>query len=219
MKQFPLSVLLEHRPVAVILRHAERDAITDFKHATVPLLTDNGRAAAALLGKELAVLGSVTLQHSPVPRCQQTAEMIAQGINAGGGEALVAGYHFDLGAPYLTGDWLEIVKEIDRLGMLPFIRQWFDKVYPENFVAPLPVSAAVQLAVLTQQLKSATGSFVNVTHDWNILILREFYFGLRHEDIGPPDFLDGMAACMIGGRLHLFYHDEERVVEGASKIS
>ena len=35
----------------------------------------------------------------------------------------------------------------------------------------------------------------------------QYFFNLRHEDIGYPDFLDGMTAYMENGKVCLVYHE------------
>jgi len=66
------------RPVALLLRHAERPAITPGEHGTDLALTDHGRRTAELLG---ATLGPriLSLSTSPVRRCRETAEAIRRG--------------------------------------------------------------------------------------------------------------------------------------------
>jgi hypothetical protein len=44
-----------------------------------------------------------------------------------------------------------------------------------------------------------------VSHDWNILVLRELLLGVLHEDAGWLNFLDGLAFSLCAGRLEARY--------------
>ena len=190
---------------AIILRHAERDPIEHMGNALTPLLTERGKAESFELGMALSALGPVTTFHSPVPRCQQTAVEIARGINEGKGSARDGGQITGLGGPYIAGDWLQLADTVQRMGQERFIRTWFDGGFPPDWIMPLPDAAGTQSRILIDQLKGLEGSAINVTHDWNIMIIREHYFGLRHEDIGEPGFLDGLSALLKDGSVILRY--------------
>jgi hypothetical protein len=154
----------------------------------------------------------IKLYHSPVPRCAQTAESILAGIMKENHKAELAGFMLELGGPYITGNWDEIVKSIERYGHSVFIRKWFDNELPPALIMPLPDAARSQLNILAGQLRSGGTSTINVTHDWNIMIFREYFFDLKHEDIGDPDYLDGLCAYLDDSALHLRYHEHERII-------
>lgn len=180
------------RCFAIIMRHAERNDITDFRQAFEIPLNKNGFLAAENFGKEINSLESILLYHSPVHRCRQTAESIVKGLD---NESKVVGTEMMLGGPYLRGDWMDVVKEISKVGMLPFIRLYFDNKVDPELMNPFEEVAIRKVEYLRDMLLTNKNS-IHVTHDWNILILREYFFGLRHEDLGNPDFMDGIV-CYI----------------------
>jgi hypothetical protein len=196
-------------PIAFIIRHAERDPIEKMVNALEPRLTPQGKTNAFNLGTMLAHLCPINIYHSPVPRCRQTAECILKGINSLNQRAEIAGYLLELGGPYITGNWDAVVAAIEKHGQTNFIRKWFDNELPGTLIMSLKQAAHVQLKILLDQLSSAQTSFLNVTHDWNIMILREYFFKLRHEEIGIPDYLDGLFAYVSDGQLFLQYHEHE----------
>lgn len=70
----------DDRPVALLLRHAERPSIAPGEHGTDLSLTGSGRLSAELLG---ATLGGriLSISTSPVRRCHETAEALRRGAN------------------------------------------------------------------------------------------------------------------------------------------
>ncbi|MCX7677630.1 MAG: histidine phosphatase family protein [Spirochaetes bacterium] len=198
---------------ALIIRHAEREQITETFRALEALLTEKGKQEAVLLGKTLARFGNFIINHSPVQRCKQTAEKIAEGIIESGSSAQINGSLVELGGPYITGHWSDIVSEIDKRGFNGFVRAWFDGKLPETLIAPLDVSAKQQAAILRIQLERGDASYVNVSHDWNIMCLREYYFGIQHEDVGTPAYLDGLVAILDCGGMKLYCNGREKFIE------
>jgi broad specificity phosphatase PhoE len=186
------------RPSAILLRHAERSDITTIEDSYQAALTPAGREAARLLGVRLARLGPVRLEHSPVSRCRETAEFLAEGVRSAGGEANLAGGRASLGGPYML-DFRRAMARVLAEGAARFVRAWSeDSPELEDLVRPFHVSAREQLALLEAALRAAppggTGLWIGVSHDWNLLLVRETYLGLRHERDGWPDFLEGLLA-------------------------
>lgn len=199
-------------PIAIMIRHAERHPIGKIINALEVELTDRGKTDAYKLGRMLARFCPVNIFHSPVPRCKQTADSIFDGIQSIDSRAQVSGYMLDLGGPYITGDWNSIATAIEQHGHNQFIRRWFNNELPSSLIMSLPEAAHIQLKIIISQLTSSTLSSINITHDWNIMILREYYFHLRHEDIGDPVFLDGIHAFLSDGKIFLRYHEHERIL-------
>ena len=199
--------------ISIMIRHAERDPIEIMANALEARLTNNGKSDAYKLGQRLARYNPINIYHSPVPRCRQTAESIFEGIVSCNESATIVGHLLELGGPYITSTWDSVVKSIEELGHSMFIRKWFDNELPSNLIMSLPEAAHIQLNILINQLRSGHSSSINITHDWNIMIVREYYFNLRHEDIGDPDYLDGVCAYFQQDGLHLRYHEHERTID------
>ena len=204
-----LALIAGRAPVSLIIRHAERSPIVRMEAAFDALLTEKGKEDARGLGKRLSALGPIRLYSSPIERCVQTAEYITRGITEGDGSGVFEGSLPDLGGPYITGAWEDVVRRIEELGHQGFVRKWFNGELPESLVMPLEQAARNQLGILRRQLVDGAPSSVNVTHDWNIMILREYFFNLRHDDIATPPYLDGIAAYTENGKLCLLYHNRE----------
>ena len=207
-----IQYLPENLKPALIIRHAERYSIDGLRNALDALLTEKGKEDAFELGKDLARPGPINLYHSPVERCRQTAEFILKGINSVRKNSRLIGPNIDLGGPYVVGDFNELINLINEHGFSKFTRMWFDGRISDKLLMPLDAAAETQVMVLKQQVKNEVSSSVNVSHDWNIMLLREYFFNLKHEDIGMPDFLDGIALYSQKGRMILQYHGYDREI-------
>lgn len=204
------------QPVAAMLRHAARHAITDPHQPHLAELTDEGRAQAEEFGVALRGFARVRLFHSPVVRCRDTAECIARGARRVEVEVELAG-----GRPELGIDYIRDLAEAARLTALHrdhFVRLWFEGAVPASVIDPIPELARLKLGFVRDGLAELEGRSgvldLHVSHDWNILALREHCCGVRHEEAGWLDFLDGIAfqtaprglraiyrqtACEVGG--------------------
>ena len=201
--------------VSVMIRHAERYPIKSMHSPGAAMLTDKGKDDARDLGRRIASHGPFLINHSPIPRCMETAHLISSGIDesAAEGNAIAGNVMPELAGPFKMGDWNKIAEISSEIGMLQFLRKWFDGEYPENLILPLKNSAEFELNMLANQLRESKTSVINVTHDWNIIVLTEFYFGLKHEDIGPPPFLDVLTAFTDNEAVHLLYGEREIKIE------
>ncbi len=185
--------LPEHRPVALLLRHAEREAIRNLEGTIEARLLPAGKAAARAMGRDLAPLGPLVLRHSPVPRCGETAEELVAGALEAGGQARLIGPVLELGGPYMY-DWRRAMKQVFRDGADSFVRSWFAGELPSDLAMPAEQAAKQQVQILSDSLKQAEDGelCLHVSHDWNVLCVRTF-FANRGLDYGWPRFLEPVA--------------------------
>ncbi|MBI2514169.1 MAG: histidine phosphatase family protein [Opitutae bacterium] len=200
------------RPVAAVMRHAARHPIADPQRPEIAELTTDGCAAAEAFGAQLGSFSRVRLFHSPVKRCQQTAECIARGVQVAGGSVELVGAH-----PALGIDYIRDLAEAGRLTVQHgehFVRLWFEGRVPPAVIDPIPALAALKLDFVRAQLAAAApGSLdLHVSHDWNIIILREHLVGVRHEDAGWLTFLDGVTFRAGERGLRAVYREHAREV-------
>jgi hypothetical protein len=200
------------KKISLILRHAERDPIEKMERAFDALLTENGKKTAVKLGEKISGLQPFTFYHSPVERCRQTADAMMNGITSKKGKVELGGMDLMLGAPYLKGDWRIIADMVTKQGQEKFIRTWFNGEVSEEIVLPLEEAAKIQLRGLIKQLKNSKTNCVNITHDWNIVLLKEYFFGIQHEQDGMPGYLDGMFAFIDDDIVNLFYKNKQTFI-------
>lgn len=196
-------------PAAVCLRHAQRFPIADASDPTLAEITPDGATAAEAFGAHLRGFDCVRLFHSPIKRCRQTAECIARGVAATGCPVTIAGPEPTLGVDYILD-----LKEAGRLTVLHgdhFVRLWFTGQIAPAVIRAAASIAAGKLAYLTQRLQEPCAQGrrldLHVSHDWNIIVLRELMLGVCHEQAGWLDFLDGVAFSPAAAGLRAIYRD------------
>jgi hypothetical protein len=199
MSVLPALVSLSHFQAAdravLVIRHAEREPIPDPLKPELAELTPAGMQAARELGARLGDFRVLRFFHSPVKRCRQTAECIAEGARTLG---LVVGEPrpvVSLGLGYIRG--MHEVAELTRIHGDGFTRLWLGGgIDPRHMQEPAALSTHMRGHMEEQLSHASRGGRrldVHVTHDWNLLVLRELHLGLRHEEIGWVEFLDGIA--------------------------
>lgn len=198
------------RPVAILIRHAEREAIAKVEDSVTAQLNDAGRAAAQALGEQLAPLATVRAFHSPIDRCAETAACLTQGLRSAGAEAEVVSSRVGLGGPYMH-DWQIIMERVLEVGAVEMTRRWFaGKLEPELAQDPY-LAARHQLQILVEQLEQSEepGCFLDVTHDWNVLLIRHHFLNLDVDTAGWPEYLEAIIAFLDDGVLVLRWKDVE----------
>jgi len=197
---------------AAILRHAARFPIIDRTVPTLAEITPEGAVDAENFGRLISGFDRVRLFHSPVKRCRQTAESIACGAQKAGLAVEHLGPEAALGVDYIL--------DLAKAGRLTeqhdehFVRLWMaGQVAPEVIQSTTQIAEA-KLGYLTRKLRAPVIAGrrldLHVSHDWNILTLRELMLGIRHEEAGWLDYLDGVAFSLNGDRLEAVYRGHRR---------
>lgn len=188
------TTLAEGTPAALLVRHAERGPVVDLARHHEVLLTPAGLAAAKTSGERLRAChpqGQLAFAHSPIERCGQTARSLHEGAAVGA----VVGEVDALGSAYLRDP--ARVAQAYQDGGRDFVRSWFDGDVDERIIASCAVVAQLQIEALTSLLQHHP-AVVAVSHDWNIAALREHALGARFEEVGWPEFLDGVVVTHRG---------------------
>jgi hypothetical protein len=197
---------------AIMIRHSERPHIASAVGNHDVALTPAGIEAAARLGHTLSSrYKHIRLFHSPVLRCAQTAQSICEGAGPAGASATVHGPRNCLGGSYLL-DPTAALPLADELGS-KFVRTWFSGGLPPAIIKSLAESLAEHTEYILAELgapQAPASIDVHVTHDWNLMVLREGIFGIRYEEVGWPDYLDGIVFHEAEGRIVASYHDADR---------
>jgi broad specificity phosphatase PhoE len=193
-------------PLALLIRHSAREAITDMRTALDVPLTPEGEVAAREFGRRLPAGRTVRLRHSPVHRCEITALRIAEGVADAGGVAALDGPSDDLGGPYVLDPSRIALLAEDLAG--DFARAWFAGELPADVIRSTADAARDQVGFVARVLGAATvpDLHVLITHDWNVLAIREALMGLRTGRIGWVDYLDGLLVGPVAGGVEVSCH-------------
>jgi len=190
----------------LVLRHSIREPIRspDLSDAMAAPLTDEGRSLAALLAGSLPVARPVVLRHSPVPRCEETARILARGLAARGARVELAGPLEALGAVYVR-DPDRVVERFAVLGQRGFARAWGAGELAGTAIDPPRVAGAHLLCELLA-LRGAEGSLdLHITHDLTLIGLLSLVTAIDAEALPWPAYLDGILLLPRGSVLSWCY--------------
>jgi hypothetical protein len=178
-------------------------------------LTRSGIVASEEMGRQLARYAKLRVWHGPARRCQQTGLALASGARTAGSTVLEVRSEGTLGGSYFI-DSDRALGMSNKLGT-SFLREWFSGRLEPGLMHPLPESTGVHLDLVRLSLNEhALGPRLEVlvTHDWNISVLREGLLGVRDEDAGRPEFLDGVSFLLGPTGLEARFRDH-LLVEGS----
>lgn len=199
--------------MVLLVRHAERSKIADIRTHESAMLTEQGKVDSQTFGR---VLGRrfphLTIWHSPVPRCRDTASYIVRGTKETSCTVQVAGPLHWLGGDFIQSDPGWVNHEVEN-GDDRFFRQWACGHYSKDQITSMNEAAAIELEKVNLQMeKDSSAIIIDVTHDWNILVLRETYLGLHFQEVGLPEYLDSIAILKRRNSLALWSHGKSCII-------
>jgi hypothetical protein len=181
------------RTVSLLIRHAHRFPIPKgvIKHQNVPL-TQKGRKLAFAFGKTLPLSYSLRLFHSPVPRCKETAEYVLKGFQSSDGVAKLMGEKEFL-LIHLV-DQREMVRILDEIGHQQFGYRWLKGQFDETIIANPDRVASTMIKGVIRLMENAgeQNMDIHITHDLNILSVRDFISPVPDDTFDWPAYLDGI---------------------------
>ncbi|WP_455364295.1 histidine phosphatase family protein [[Eubacterium] cellulosolvens] len=205
--------VLGNENFAVLLRHSVREPIRyDVNHERLHL-TEEGRRMAFEFGGQLPLGKSIRLFYSPVPRCRETAERIHEGIVSHGGTGKLMGVRDFLGVPFI--DFQSILDQVKPIGFSTFTRRWLNSQLDVKIIDD-PRKAFRKMingivSTLTENDRDSIDLYVS--HDWNLLLIKEFFLGIKHEDAGLPDYLDGVILIYKEGTITAVYEGVKNTID------
>jgi broad specificity phosphatase PhoE len=207
-----IEALASDASSAAILRHAARFPIMDPARPELAEITAAGALAAEEMGRRIKGYDRVRIFHSPVKRCQQTSEYIARGADEIGLVVEHVGPESALGVEYIYD-----LGEAGRLSQLHgehFVRLWVRGEVSAQVIGKTVDIAETKLTYLMGKLREPCREGrrldLHISHDWNIMVLREHLLGVRHEEVGWLDFLDGISFSLQSDQLQVFYRQTAR---------
>ena len=191
--------------IYLLLRHAERNHITpdDKDFGAHVGLTDSGRRQAVALGKMIPAIGDAVYFSSPVGRCMETAQCIAEGrklagygnfavpggTNLGSAGASVNVTPLDALGDFFVRD-VPAYEQTLRDGFYEGICKWLDAGEHDAFY-PLHERAEQMREMMFEKGNSRFNIFV--THDAWIVPCLSHFCGLKFEPQCWMNFLTGLA--------------------------
>ena len=189
--------------VYLLLRHAERNHITpqDKDFGAHVGLTDRGRSQAVLLGKMIPAIGDAVYFSSPVGRCIETAECIAEGRKLAGygniaipGITSVAADNVNVSPLDALGDFfvrdVPAYEQTLREGFYEGICKWLDAGVHDAF-CPLHERAEQMREMMFEKANSRYNIFV--THDAWVVPCLSHFCNMKFTPKCWMNFLTGLA--------------------------
>lgn len=179
-------------PSGILIRHSERNFIPDGIHDIVTPLNEAGKQKARSLGEKLRIHNKLLIYTSPVLRCVQTAEEIAQGFN----KAVLIEQSNYLGEPGpFVYDSEKAKEEFITKGVVTVIKNMQDFIRVEGARNKEEGSK-----ILLSFIKEVFGQLNNgnflifISHDAIITVFLNYIFGEYFDESNWLDYLDG---CVI----------------------
>lgn len=185
-----LALVPEGKSAAIMIRHADRNGSLDRMVDKGEGLNDLGRRRSVELGKALKRFDVLRLVSSPVGRCVETCERIAEGY----GEPLPVESSEFLGmrAPFMLQPE-EAYRLMRSMGLFSFVEAYVNGRIDPKIAVPCPEGTRMLLAFGMERMRDVDNcAVVMVTHDMMITPAMVKYFGHDVRKSGLVPFLDGM---------------------------
>ena len=195
-----LSTVPHGVDVALVVRHAEREAIPTGEFGVDVPLTARGVAAAEALGRVSSVREEATVVSSPVTRCVQTAEAILRG--GGWSGAVTLDRRLGDPGPFVVDPEVSGALFL-KLPIPELVRRQLSDSCPPAGMRSASEGVKIILGLVAGDLQWQGRLNVYVTHDTILAVLLARLFRLPIDDIDWPQFLDGLFLWRSGGQLNL----------------
>lgn len=193
---------------ALILRHGEREDIPSGTFGVDVPLTARGVASAEKLGEILSARRPhVRVTASPVPRCAETAKAILRGGSWPNNVAL----------DRLLGDPGPFVVAAEasgalflEIGILEIVGRQLSHAKPPEGMRRTSDGVDLLLGLTADGLRSHGRLNIYVTHDAILAILVAYMFRTSVDQIGWPNYLEGLLMWRSSEELHLAWRGLEQ---------
>lgn len=197
----------------VLTRHSARHYETA-ENDLLMGLTEKGKQESFRFGKGLPSDSPIRLFSSPVIRCVETSDFIEKGRLSSGGKTQPNIVMDGLAAFFVKdiSKVMPMVYELVYVGdYLKFFRNWFDGGISTDLIEDASQSAQRLLNALLDMLKepSEFAGNICITHDWHLILLKEYYLGQRAEEYGNIEYLEGVIIYKWNGSYHIINHQSE----------
>lgn len=206
------------RPLAALLRHSAREEIVGLtvRDAMMAPLTDAGRRLAWDFGRQLPQDRSVRIFSSEVPRCVDTAEQIARGIQEAGGDPVEVLTKPSLAASFIRNADV-VAREFGMRGPRGFVDAWVSGELDASVLDPLDRAARDQLASLLEELppQGVAGPpavHLHISHDVNVVALLHGMVDVTDREVLWPGYLEGVVVEGGGAPPYTSWYGEQNGV-------
>ncbi len=193
------------KAVILIVRHSHRDTIGNLDQMMEMGLTPLGHRMATEFGRRLPVGREVEILHSFVPRCQETADAIAEGVKQSKGNVSLIEPSFLLVGPRADQSvWQEIGGEGEMI--MRFTRDWVSGKYDKTRIEAFPEfrERLIEGTVGRISDRRADVLHVHVTHDNVMASSRPIFLGESATEGARPQYLGGFGIAVSESDMTFF---------------
>ncbi|MCE2469466.1 MAG: histidine phosphatase family protein [Dehalococcoidia bacterium] len=195
-----LHLIPAQADAALLLRHAEREAILPGTFGRDVPLTARGVASAQRLGATLAALRPrISAAASPVPRCEATAKAMLRG--AGLPERTVLDWRLGEHGPF-TVDAEASGALFLQVGIREIVRRQLTGAQPPPGMRTTSEGVSILLSLLIDALRSGARLNLYVTHDSILAVLVASLYRLPVDEIDWPRYLDAFLLWREANQIH-----------------
>ena len=197
-----LSAVPDGVDVSLVIRHAQREEIPAGTFGHDVNLTADGTRAAEKLGAALSEKRTICAVSSPVPRCIQTAQAMLRGTG------LPSEIHTD---PRLGGPGAFVIDPgtagqlFQELPIPEIARRQLQDAASLPGMRPTSEGIEVLMDLVTSPLGKEGRLHVFVTHDIILSVFAASILRSSLEEIGWPDYLEGLLVWRSAGRFHFIW--------------
>lgn len=199
------------KKIGVIIRHSERHYDNDYpdREPFMPL-TEHGKDLSFRFGEKLPPQIFIRTFSSFIGRCIETAYLIDKGYMINGGKTRSNMVELFL-SPFYAKNPVEILKAFLKSGNSQFIRAWMNGDFSSEVIADPTDSAKKMVGFAKEQLLQSVDNHIDIhiTHDWNLYLIKEIFLGLKHEEVGKIEFLEGVVLYKQGDELFISNHQAD----------
>jgi broad specificity phosphatase PhoE len=197
----------------VLLRHSARHYGTAENDESMGL-TEEGKQTSSEFGRALPSNSSFRFFSSPVNRCVETSDFIEKGCSSTSKKTQTNTVMDEL-FPFFVKDMSKIMQMAYKLAVAgdypKFFRDWFDNNIQADLIEDASQSAQRLLSVLVGLLQKPSEFNGNIctTHDWHLVLLKEYYLGQKAEEHGNIDYLEGIIIYKQDDNYYIINHQSE----------
>ena len=180
--------------ISVIIRHSDRFFSNDPKAESFMGLTDIGKDFAFDFGSKLHSNPVPKLCSSFLGRCIETAYLIDKGYTKQNNLSCDHNVIKNVLGPLYIKDIEKVMKLFRKQESEIFLRNWFDKRIDKNIITDPEETSDDICEFMIEQIKNLQDNQIAlcISHDWNILPVKEFKMNLKHEISGDVGYLDAL---------------------------
>ncbi|MFW9888219.1 MAG: histidine phosphatase family protein [Candidatus Thorarchaeota archaeon] len=184
-------------PLMILVRHSHRETIRTLREMSETGITPLGECMAREFGRRLNAGRITEIHHSFVPRCEQTANEIANGVRQIGGAVQFVKPFDLLVGPKVTDMnlWAKIGE--DGIGVHTFVMSWERGQLGDGIEPFVEFSERLKTGIFEWFRTAGRNSLhICVTHDLFLMTARKSFLREEAHQSQRPPYLGGYALAM-----------------------